>query len=221
VNRWVICCDFDGTICVPDSSDFLLEKFGLPHWKELDDAVWRSEITEREAYAKQIGLLRVTWNKARRALHEGVVIREGFSEFVEFCRKTELPLLILSSGLRELIDELLSKAGIAGIPIHSHRVAIEKDKWTLIPWRGARLADHCSHCKCAYVVAQQKTGAKIVYIGDGFTDICPSQHADILFAAGTLAHECAKSSRNFLPFKTFFDIERKLEELLHIEQDLR
>lgn len=215
-----ICCDFDGTICIPDSSEFLLEKFGLPGWKELDDAVWRGEITEREAFAKQVDLLRVTWEEARAALWEGVRIRDGFTDFVWFCQSRDVPLTILSSGLRELIDELLSMAGVEGIPVHSHRAKIEGDRWTLIPWTGRRLAEHCSHCKCSYVVAEHEAGRKVAYIGDGYTDLCPVERADIVFATGRLAEECGRRGFDYFQFESFYDIERKLEEILHsIEQD--
>ncbi|MBU0508382.1 MtnX-like HAD-IB family phosphatase [bacterium] len=215
-----ICCDFDGTICIPDSSEYLLEKFGLPGWKELDDAVWRGEITEREAFARQVSLLRVSWEEARSALHSGVRIREGFSDFMSFCRAGGIPLAILSSGLRELIDELLSRAGVSGIPVHSHQARIEGDHWTLIPWTGRRLAEHCSHCKCAYVVAEREAGKRVVYIGDGYTDLCPVQQADFVFATGRLADECRRKKQTFFPFDSFRDVEDKLVEHFHnIEQD--
>ncbi|MFZ5432540.1 MAG: MtnX-like HAD-IB family phosphatase [Calditrichota bacterium] len=214
MSGWTICCDFDGTICIPDSSEFLLEKFALPGWKELDDAVWRGEVTEREMFTRQIELLRVTWTEARRALMEGVIIRDGFPRFVKYCREHNVPLTILSSGLRELIDELLTAAGVSGIPVHSHHTKIEGNRWQLVPWEGRRLAEHCSHCKCSFLIEQKEAGHKVIYIGDGYTDLCPIQHADIIFATGRLIDECRAGGRTFFPFETFLEIERKLDELL-------
>ncbi len=221
MTSYSVCCDFDGTICIPDACDFLLARFAPPEWKALDEAVWRGEITEREAFPRQIELLQVTWEVARRELLSGVIIREGFAEFVAFCRKHGLPLMILSGGLRPLIEELLQHAGVPDVPIISHAAEIVGNRWKAILWSGKRYAEHCSHCKCSYVLAQREARRKVIYIGDGYTDLCPAQHADILFATGNLARECAKSGRPFIPYETFSDIERKLESLVQTEQDLR
>ena len=215
-----VCCDFDGTVCIPDSCDFLLEKYAPREWKELDDAVWRGELTEREAFQRQIGLLRVTWEEARAALLKGVRIREGFPEFVRLCRLHSIPLTILSSGLRELIDVLLQSVGVSGVPVLAHHAEIKGDLWHLRLIEIPRLAEHCSHCKCVTVLAQKQAG-RVIYIGDGYTDLCPVQHADVVFATGRLAEECAARGRLFMPFHTFFDIEHELEKLIEPEQDLR
>jgi 2,3-diketo-5-methylthio-1-phosphopentane phosphatase len=215
-----VCCDFDGTVCIPDSCDFLLEKFAPREWKDLDDAVWRGELTEREAFQRQIALLRVTWDEARSALLNGVRFREGFPEFVRFCRSRAIPLTILSSGLRELIDVLLQSAGVSGVPVLAHHAEISGDRWRVRLIEGPRLAEHCSHCKCVTVLAQKEAG-RVIYIGDGYTDLCPVQHADLVFATGRLAQECADRKRPFISFQTFFDIEHELEKLLESEQDHR
>jgi len=219
--RLSVCCDFDGTVCIPDSCDFLLEKFASPEWKELDDAVWRGEITEREAFPKQIELLRVTWEEARAALREGVRIREGFSPFVVWCRAHEVPIQILSSGLRELIEELLDVAGVKDLPVYAHSAAIDGTRWRVVPYAGERLAEHCSHCKCVHVLREKKAGRRVIYIGDGYTDLCPAQHADVLFATGTLAEHCAATNKPFIPFSTFHDIQRELAQVIVTEQASR
>jgi 2,3-diketo-5-methylthio-1-phosphopentane phosphatase len=220
MSGFSICCDFDGTVCIPDSCDFLLAKYAPREWKELDDAVWRGELSEREAFQRQIALLRVTWEDARAALLKGVRMREGFPEVVGFCRSRRLPLTILSSGLRELIDVLLQSVGVSGIPVLAHHAEISGDRWRVKLIDLPRLAEHCSHCKCVTVLAQKQAG-KVIYIGDGYTDLCPVQHADVVFATGRLAEECADHARPHIPFNTFFDIEQELTKLLESEQDLR
>jgi len=220
MTPYSICCDFDGTVCIPDACDFLLQKFATSEWKDLDRAVWDGELTEREAFPRQIELLHVTWEEARKALLEGVIIREGFADFVEYCRRGSLPFTILSGGLRQLIDEPLRHAGVQNVPVISHIAAIDGDRWKAVLWNGKRYAEHCSHCKCSFVFSEKDAGKKIIYIGDGYTDLCPAQHADILFATGNLARECAQSGRPFIPYETFYDIEHALDSLIQTEQDL-
>lgn len=214
-----ICCDFDGTICIPDSCDFLLERFADAEWKRLDEAVWRGALTEREAFPRQIELLRVTWADACRALADGVRLREGFADFAATCTARGIPLTILSSGLRPLIVELLQRAGIADVPVIAHGAEISGDRWQVIPWTGRRLAKHCSHCKCDFVQRERDAGRTVVYIGDGYTDLCPARRADVLFATGRLAQECAREGRDHFEFNSFFDIGRSLFHLNQQEQE--
>ncbi len=206
--------DFDGTISMPDSLEFLLEKFAPPEWKSLDELVWRGELHEREATARQVSMLRVGWQEAREALLSGVRIREGFVEFSEFCKARRLPLRIVSSGLRPLIECLLASAGVSDIEIHAHGASISGGRWTMTPYPGTRHAEHCSHCKCDHLFRSASRGEHIVYIGDGFTDVCPSRLAHTLFARDSLARECERAGRAYHSFTTFLDIERTLDSML-------
>jgi 2,3-diketo-5-methylthio-1-phosphopentane phosphatase len=216
-----VCCDFDGTISLPDACDFLLQRFAPPQWKEWDEACWRGEMTEREAFPRQMGLLTVSWEQARAALLEGVKLREGFKEFAAYCRERSIPLTILSSGLTELIDALLEAHGIAGVRVEAHRLAIEPAGWRVIMRDGPRLEEHCSHCKCAFVVHEREQGRKVVYIGDSFTDVCPVRYADFIFATYKLAEECRRTGRDFTYYTTFFEIERALDTIIYLDEDLR
>ncbi len=218
---WSVCCDFDGTVCIPDSCDFLLQRFATPEWKDLDAAVWAGEITERDAFPRQMALIDATWEQAVAALVAGVRIRGGFVEFAEYCRRREIPLAILSSGLEELIRELLRRAGAPDVAVKAHTVAIDGRHWRVVLRDGARLAEHCSHCKCVHLEAERAAGRKIIYIGDGYTDLCPVERADLVFATGTLARICAERGRAFFPFETFIEIERRLDDLISLEQDPR
>jgi 2-hydroxy-3-keto-5-methylthiopentenyl-1-phosphate phosphatase len=218
----VIFCDFDGTICIPDSSEYLLEKFGTPRWMELEREVWEGKITEREAFALQLETMHVDWPEACAELLRGVRVREGFAEFVEWTKRMRISFTILSSGLRILLDELLRQWGIAGVPVFCQDAAISDGNWRLVAYAGERFEEHCSLCKCVYLEEQRAAGKKIVYIGDGFTDICPSRRADILFATGHLSRLWRENgSRRFYSFETFHDIERQLSALNQEDQELK
>ena len=214
MNGWVVCCDFDGTISIPDAVEHLLREFADPHWRTLDDSVWRGELTERQAMMEQVGLIKVDWPTARESLLRGVRIRDGFVEFTRFCAQRQLPVVILSSGLRILIDALLDGVGVHGLDVRAHEVDPLLTGWRLEPYPGPRLKENCSHCKCVDVLGFKAAGRSVIYIGDGYTDLCPSAHADLLFATGSLARECARAGRAFIPFESFHDIERSLSSHL-------
>lgn len=215
MKNFAIFSDFDGTICLPDSSEYLLSQFGTDRWLELDNDVWQGRLTEREAFPLQLETLNVDWPQARASLLQGVRIREGFSDFVTACRNWGIPLAVLSSGLRNLIDELLASAGVFDLPVFCHNVSIRNGKWRFIPYPGARLEEHCSHCKCVHLEQARAEGKTVIYIGDGYTDICPSRRADIIFATNSLAEKMTAEGRSFIRYHTFRDIEQELDTLIH------
>ena len=49
-----------------------------------------------------------------------------------------------------------------------------------------------------------------VYIGDGDSDFCVSNFADIVFAKGRLASYCWKNNITYFEYKNFSDIKNKL-----------
>src|SRR6185437_12005677 len=57
---WIILCDFDGTISLEDTTDVLLESFGMEGWHQLEDDWEAGKIGSRECMGSQIGLLNVS-----------------------------------------------------------------------------------------------------------------------------------------------------------------
>lgn len=210
MKNCVVCCDFDGTICIPDSVEFLLEKYAPPKWKDLDKLVWQGRMSERAAMTEQVSMITAGWEAARDALIRGVRVREGFAEFVEFCDDRGILISILSSGLRPLIAALLEAYSIRGLDIRAHDVRMLPASWEMVPYPGERLSESCSHCKCVDIESFKRAGNFVIYVGDGYTDICPSAHADLLFATDALATECNHVSRPFCFFETFHDIQLEL-----------
>jgi 2-hydroxy-3-keto-5-methylthiopentenyl-1-phosphate phosphatase len=84
-------------------------------------------------------------------------------------------------------------------------------------------SDHCGacgNCKLDYAERVREKGARIIYIGDGHSDRCASEVADIVFAKDVLAEHCRKQGMPYLPFTDFNDIIRVcrsglLERLRH------
>jgi 2-hydroxy-3-keto-5-methylthiopentenyl-1-phosphate phosphatase len=58
----------------------------------------------------------------------------------------------------------------------------------------------------------QKTGCQSVYIGDGYSDTCPAQQADIVFAKSSLLKFCRKHGISAIAFENFSDIIKQIED---------
>jgi 2-hydroxy-3-keto-5-methylthiopentenyl-1-phosphate phosphatase len=51
----------------------------------------------------------------------------------------------------------------------------------------------------------------VVFVGDGHTDYCCAEYADIVFAKSKLAAYCNEKRIPHYPYKTFFDVMYILE----------
>lgn len=61
----------------------------------------------------------------------------------------------------------------------------------------------------------------IVFIGDGVSDLPAAREADVLFARRGLRLEeyCIEHKINHIAFDTFADIQEKIREIAHIDQE--
>ncbi|MEJ2080885.1 MAG: HAD-IB family phosphatase [Acidobacteriota bacterium] len=145
-------CDFDGTITNLDSIVFLTERFGGgPDFREsILSKIVSGEMTVFEAVEHELATISAEWEEALALLRTEVVVDPFFGEFVEWCRDREIPLAILSSGMRPVVEAFV---GRFEVPIFAHSVEIsssgwryrheeQNDKWFLLEARGHRRKGH-------------------------------------------------------------------------------
>ena len=105
---------------------------------------------------------------------------------------------------------MLHERGIDDLPYFGN-VLVETDgRWTTENPHMHPDCTDCGNCKSAHLIDRKKRGDATVYIGDGATDRCPAQVADVVFATGFLAHFCEAQHIPFIPFETFDDVVREM-----------
>jgi 2-hydroxy-3-keto-5-methylthiopentenyl-1-phosphate phosphatase len=57
-------------------------------------------------------------------------------------------------------------------------------------------------------------GRPIAYVGDGWSDRCGAQVADLVFARGTLAEHLARQGVPYVPFDDLIDVREGLRRYL-------
>jgi 2-hydroxy-3-keto-5-methylthiopentenyl-1-phosphate phosphatase len=62
-----------------------------------------------------------------------------------------------------------------------------------------------ANCKCQYLQLGEP-GLRRVYIGDGVSDICAAEKADMVYAKADLRRYFERTARTFRSFETFDDI---------------
>ena len=66
--------------------------------------------------------------------------------------------------------------------------------------------EDCGNCKAGLVKALRADGNYVVFIGNGRTDICPAQEANLVFARDLLARRLEEDGKPFVLFEDFHDI---------------
>jgi 2-hydroxy-3-keto-5-methylthiopentenyl-1-phosphate phosphatase len=214
-KRTLVLSDFDGTICSVDMGHELLMHFTAQGWKDVDDAYCRGEIGSRDAYSRLSSLFRGEKEETLAYILARERLDPGFIGFYAFCRHHGIDLVIASDGLDVYIEAILRKHGLAGIPFFANAAVFHKDKSLDIEFpREERCCPKCGTCKRMLLRERRAAYRRIVYIGDGHSDVCPAREADLVFAKGILAARCAENGTPSIPYQDFGDIENGLRSLL-------
>jgi 2-hydroxy-3-keto-5-methylthiopentenyl-1-phosphate phosphatase len=72
---------------------------------------------------------------------------------------------------------------------------------------------YCGNCKRNHILSHSSDDDYIIYIGDGYSDKCPIQFCDFVFAKDSLLKYCEINRITYFPFKDFNNVKMKLEVL--------
>ena len=212
-GRISILCDFDGTIAERDIGHCLFETFvsDRPKWLETLEQWKMGLIGSRECLEYEI-----SWIEAGMADIERFVGEESldpyFRDFVDFCVKRKYDILILSDGLDYYIDTLLMREGIGFVPFKANHLVHDGGRVTGIdfPHFNTMKCTMCGNCKLHHLEEKQRCGYFTVYVGNGFSDRCPAEHAGLVLAKGELLDHCRREGVSCVPYENFRDVEREL-----------
>jgi 2-hydroxy-3-keto-5-methylthiopentenyl-1-phosphate phosphatase len=204
-------CDFDGTITNQDTTDVVLRELALPDWVALEEAWVAGQISAAECMRRQVALIQGD-DAALEAVLERIELRAGFQNFVRWCEANDLPLVVVSDGVDHLINHVLRRHGLDRLPVVANRLVGSPGARRLEnPWGASACAGASGVCKCLISRAQERTC--MVYIGDGRSDFCVAEEADLLFARSTLAAHCLERGLDFIPYDTFAEVQQYLMSL--------
>lgn len=216
--------DFDGTIFLQDTGHVLFDEFGCGPEKreELDKSIGKTK-TFRQASEELWGSLDVPLDKAIETLQEKLVIDPDFYTFFQYCEDHDIPFTVISAGMKPLLraalDAFLGPERSAKIHIISNDGEISPDGKV---WKPLWIHDSPLGHDKARSVQDWKAGVKeepmpkIVFIGDGVSDLAAASQADILFARKGLALEdfCIEHMIPYIPYDRFKDIIHDVQRLV-------
>jgi 2-hydroxy-3-keto-5-methylthiopentenyl-1-phosphate phosphatase len=213
-KRPIVVSDFDGTISTRDISYEILDRFSTGGWQGVDEAYVRGEIGSQEAFRLILEKIKATKSELMKYISElSPPIDPHFVEFYRYLKERGIDLVILSDGFLFYIKLLLEKEGITDIPIYANDI-VEDSAGKLIPIfpHHNRECDKCGNCKSAIIKKLKEDHDHIIFIGDGYSDLCASELADTLFAKRRLMNHAAEHRLVYTYFHDFADVRAEFEK---------
>jgi 2,3-diketo-5-methylthio-1-phosphopentane phosphatase len=201
--------DFDGTIVEQETLSLLVERFGDPDAHARSERLLGSEATLHETIAAGYGTLLGSRREVTSWLLAHARLRPGFHEFVDTAHERGWRLVVISSGVCELIEPLLEREGLDGLGLVANRLSGDQG-WRVV-FRDEQVCAVCGEA-CKRRTVQTLAGTdEVVYIGDGFSDACAAEAADRVFARRRLEQVLGERGVPYEHFDDFFDVVRALD----------
>lgn len=215
--------DFDGTIFLQDTGHVLFDKFGCGRERreQIDSSIGKTR-SFRDASEELWSSLNVTLSEAIATLKKELVIDPDFYTFFEYLQMHHVPFTVISAGIRPLLrtalDEFLGPENSAKIEIVSNDGEISEDgKTWKVKWRHDSPLGHDKAKSVQEFRSRVKDiQPRIVFIGDGVSDLAAASQADILFARRGLAleHFCIENRIPYIPYDRFKDVIQDIKYLI-------
>ena len=188
----------------------MLEKFSLEAAAQFLPAIFRREITLKEGIHHTLGSI--------QAVHYAEIIefishqptRPGLKEFLEFLNYAEVPFIVISDGLIDMIKAVLAvleRQQLLGNVRAIYAGEVDATGSLLRPY--SQIASDTEFVAKARAMNLYSAEEKIA-IGDSVTDINMALAADLVFARDRLRQYLDTEDKPYLLWQNFFDIKDRL-----------
>ncbi len=203
MSDYIILCDFDGTITLQDTCVPILEQFAVGDWEKYDKLLSEGLINLYECMQKQFGMIQANIPSIISSMGS-IPIRPGFADFISSCLSQKINVIIVSAGLDFVIRSVLLQNNL-DLPVVAAKV---KDKRFQLEFPSLHYPDSIDFKvdQVKYYQTQQK---KVIFIGDGNSDLQGAMQADLVFAVkNSFLNSHFKNG-----FSSFLDLEKILMSL--------
>jgi 2-hydroxy-3-keto-5-methylthiopentenyl-1-phosphate phosphatase len=205
-------CDFDGTITPEDVSFMILDAFGSQDWRKLLAQYKEGKITVAQFNSRAVSTITADEETLLSFVRDKARLRPGFQDLLSYCHRQGFRFVIVSNGLDFYIKKVLSDVGANDVEVFAAETSFDSGsvQARYLGPRGEPLDDRF---KEAYLSSFREGGYRVIYAGNGFSDIAPARKADHVFATSELLTACQEMNIACTPFNDLNDVVRGLESL--------
>lgn len=211
MKKTCILCDFDGTITIKDALYYFFKTYCEDGWQEVESLWQNRKIGSKECLKKELALVQNLCPELINDYTKSVDIDESFIDFFNFTTENDIDLYIVSDGIDYFIEKILENHNIKGIKIISNHGEFKNDEFKLsYPNNGKNCVNNLGTCKCNVLSEMKTKYEKVIFVGDGVSDFCVANKADLLFAKKSLVNYCEENGIKYFKYNNFDDIKNKL-----------
>ncbi len=199
-------CDFDGTITSKETLSGMVSHLVPDRWKEILPEMLARRMTLREGVKTLVESIPTKRYGEVIDFVMAVPMRPGLDELLDFLDSRSVPLIVISGGLRGMVEARLGPLVKRVRDIY----AVDTDLSGEFIRVSSTHEGETELMDKPRIIQQYVTG-QVIAIGDGFTDINMAQVSDLVFARDALAQILQKTGKEFIPWNDFHDIRRELE----------
>ena len=189
VTKTLVQCDFDGTVTEEDVSFMLLDTFASGDWRQLFREYQEGKISVGRFNADAFAMVKASRQSLLEVAKGKVKIRPGFHELITCCRSKGFRFVIVSNGLDFYIKEILRDIGLGEIEVFAAQTLFHPEGIN-VQYIGPDGSHLDEDFKEAYVNSFLGEGYRIIYVGNGASDISPARRCHYIFATGDLPSHC-------------------------------
>jgi 2-hydroxy-3-keto-5-methylthiopentenyl-1-phosphate phosphatase len=209
-KRILIQCDFDGTATRDDISFMLLDAFAKGDWRAINRQYTDGKITVGQFNERAFGLVKAGKRVMLDYIKNRAKLRPGFKSFVKLCQRKGIRLVIVSNGLDFYIKNILEDNGLKGLEYHAAETRFYPNGLK-VRYIGPDGSVVDSGYKDKYVNQYLSEDFRVVYIGNGSSDLSPAKIAHQIFATESLLENCQRNGVTCIPFTSFVEINRVIK----------
>ncbi|OLN98053.1 Pdp3-interacting factor 1-like protein 1 [Colletotrichum chlorophyti] len=226
--KFIFFTDFDGTITLEDSNDFLTDNvgFGYENRRAGNLEVLAGRKHFRDSFLEMMDSVTLPFDQCIDYLKKNVKLDPVFKEFYFWCKEHNIPVVIISGGMlpiiRALLVQWLGEDEVDGnIQIVSNNVAPRDGKslneeggWRLV-YRDDSIHGHDKSVELRKYSSLPERPV-MFYAGDGVSDLSAARETDLLFAKRDkdLVTYCEKEKISFVTFNDFSDILDTVKQIV-------
>ncbi|KAL2354477.1 HAD-like domain-containing protein [Cryomyces antarcticus] len=226
--KFIMFTDFDGTITLQDSNDFMTDNIGYGQEKRKrgNNAVLEGRATFRDSFKDIMDSIKTPFPQCVEYLVQNIKLDPHFTEFLKWALENNIPVVVLSSGMEPVIRGLLSSVigpDSEKIAVISNQArarpgkAIDEEEGWEIEWHDDSDFGHDKSLTIRpYANLPEEQRPILFYAGDGVSDLSAARETDLLFAreGKDLVSYCVRENVPFTVFEDWSFITSKVKEIV-------
>ena len=219
--KMVVFTDWDGTVTLQDSNDYLTDNlgFGVEKRAFINQQILDGVTNFRDGFIEMLNSITVPFPECVEYLKQHVQLDPGFADFYNWAHANNIPVVVVSSGMKPIIQALLTKlVGEEAVKI-LRLLPMTLESIQII--HGISCTDTLTvgfghdKSKSLRPYAQVPNRPPLFYCGDGVSDLSAARETDLLFAkAGRdLVTYCQREKIPYVLFHSFKDIHEKIQAI--------